>query len=213
LDDDPSTQIAGELIELTLQAAKLAASVDLRELSSRLSAPPYYPEIWPGEHYKFLCALAQLLNPRCVIEIGTGRGLSALAMLQGLGAESLLYTFDTVEWENMKDGVLRESDFADGRLKFSTDDLSDPLLMSVYHSLLSQAELIFIDGPKNRVTETQILKNLETIPFIKPPLVVFDDIRLPNMVALWRSIRYPKFDATSLGHWSGTGLVRLKRAT
>jgi hypothetical protein len=27
------------------------------------------------------------------------------------------------------------------------------------------------------------------------------------MVDLWRRIPYPKLDATSFGHWSGTGLV------
>ena len=39
-------------------------------------------------------------------------------------------------------------------------------------------------------------------------IVVYDDIRLLTMVELWRSFRMPKFDATSLAHWTGTGLVR-----
>ncbi|MBM4318321.1 MAG: methyltransferase, partial [Deltaproteobacteria bacterium] len=39
------------------------------------------------------------------------------------------------------------------------------------------------------------------------PIVVFDDIRLMNMLRIWRNISLPKLDVTSFGHWSGTGLV------
>lgn len=39
------------------------------------------------------------------------------------------------------------------------------------------------------------------------PILVFDDIRAWNMLAIWREIRMPKLDLTSFGHWSGTGLV------
>lgn len=38
---------------------------------------------------------------------------------------------------------------------------------------------------------------------------MLDDIRFLNMWRLWRSIRSPKLDATSFGHWSGSGLVDL----
>ena len=30
------------------------------------------------------------------------------------------------------------------------------------------------------------------------------------MTSLWRSINSPKIDATSFGHWSGTGIVDIK---
>ncbi len=36
---------------------------------------------------------------------------------------------------------------------------------------------------------------------------MFDDIRVWNMLEIWRGIRRPKLDLTSFGHWSGTGLV------
>jgi len=38
--------------------------------------------------------------------------------------------------------------------------------------------------------------------------VLFDDIRLWNMLDIWRSIDFPKLDLTSFGHWSGTGVVQ-----
>jgi hypothetical protein len=36
---------------------------------------------------------------------------------------------------------------------------------------------------------------------------MFDDIRLMNLLSIWRGIQRPKMDITSFGHWSGTGLV------
>src|ERR1700722_671842 len=39
-------------------------------------------------------------------------------------------------------------------------------------------------------------------------ILVIDEIRLMSMVQLWRDLRYPKSDATTLGHWSGIGLVK-----
>ena len=36
---------------------------------------------------------------------------------------------------------------------------------------------------------------------------ILDDIQLINMIDFWRSIRSPKFDATSFGHFSTTGVL------
>ena len=38
-------------------------------------------------------------------------------------------------------------------------------------------------------------------------LLVIDDVRVITMTELWRSFPIAKFDATSFGHWSGTGLA------
>jgi hypothetical protein len=37
--------------------------------------------------------------------------------------------------------------------------------------------------------------------------LVFDDIRIWNMLRIWREIVRPKLDLTSFGHWTGTGIV------
>lgn len=208
LDDDLSAQGSPELIELTLEAAKMAVNIDLSDLSKRMALPPYYAEVWPGEHYRFLSGLVQIIQPKTVIEIGTGTGLSALAMLKFLPEGGRLVTFDTVDWRQLPTSLLNGSDFQDKRLHFASDDLADPLSIAVYHGLLSEAELFFIDASKDGTTEIKLLKNLATIPFKNPPLLVFDDIRLMNMIPIWRAIRQPKLDVTSFGHWSGTGLVR-----
>ena len=215
MDDEPWTQPARhpeilELLKLASNAALRAAETDLSSLSSRLPAGSRYNEVWPGEHYKFLAGLVQVLQPKTIVEIGTGWGLSALSMLKFLPADGKLITFDTVQWNQIPDTVLKESDFEDERLYFSTDDLTDPLLVGVYANPLSKAELIFMDAAKDVNTEISLLKNLETLPFEKPPIMIFDDIRLMNMISIWRGLPYPKLDITSFGHWSGTGLVSFK---
>ena len=213
LDDEPYSQPANqpavaELVGLSIEAASEALKIDLSDLSPRIPEGPKYSEVWPGEHYKLIAALVSILQPKTVIEIGTGSGLSALSLLKFLPRDGKLVTFDKEEWWKVNGTVLRQEDFSDSRFHFSNDDLTDPLLVGVYAGVLSKADLIFIDAAKDVKTEVAILKNLETIPFEKPPLIIFDDIRMMNMISIWRQLPYPKLDITSFGHWSGTGLVR-----
>ena len=56
-------------------------------------------------------------------------------------------------------------------------------------------------------TEKALLNNLAGLTFTNDPIVMFDDIRLLNMIEQWRALPRPKLDLTSFGHWSGTGLV------
>jgi predicted O-methyltransferase YrrM len=213
LDDDPFSQVSAHpeikaLIELVSQAIPLASGIDLSELSSRIPDGPKYNNVWPGEHYKILAAIVSILKPKTIVEIGTGTGLSALSLLKFLPKDGKLITFDTQEWKQVKDTAFIDSDFNDQRLNFSTDNLTDPLMAGVYAGVLAKTDLFFIDAAKDVTTEVALLKNLESIPFEKPPLMIFDDIRLMNMISIWRSLPYPKLDITSFGHWSGTGLVR-----
>jgi len=48
---------------------------------------------------------------------------------------------------------------------------------------------------------------IRSVRFAAPPLIIMDDIRVWNMLAIWRRIDRPKLDLTSFGHWTGTGLV------
>ena len=79
--------------------------------------------------------------------------------------------------------------------------------MRRHAELFRTAEVIFADGPKDGRFEQVLLDRLEEIGLPQRPLVVFDDIRVWNMLAIWRGVRHPKLDITSFGHWSGTGLI------
>jgi predicted O-methyltransferase YrrM len=196
------------LIDLALRAAQEAWHTELPDLSGRVAADGNdFTRIWPGEHYRLLAALVKLLQPKRVIEIGTFRGLSALALKKFLPSAGKITTFDVVPWDSFPNTCLRPEDFEDDRLRQQIGDLSDPAVFEVDRSLIQEAELLFVDGPKDGVFERKLLEHLETVDFHKPLLVVMDDIRFWNMLAIWQDIARPKLDLTSFGHWSGTGLV------
>jgi predicted O-methyltransferase YrrM len=196
------------LIDLALRAANEARQTHLPELSRRVDAASNdFTSIWPGEHYRMLATLVKLLQPKCVIEIGTFRGLSALALKQFLPANGKITTFDIIPWPSVPDTALQFQDFADGRLRQEIADLSDPAMFELHRAAIQETGLLFIDGPKDGNFERKFLRQLETASFQKPLLLVLDDIRFWNMLAIWHEIAHPKLDLTSFGHWSGTGLV------
>ncbi len=197
------------LIDLGLRAANEAWHTTLPELSQRIDAAGNdFSRIWPGEHYRLLAALVKLLQPKRIIEIGTFRGLSALALKKFLPADGKIITFDIVPWDSLPETCLRPEDFDDGRLRQQIGDLSDAAVFELHRGLIQETELLFVDGPKDGVFERKLLQQLETIQFQKPLLLVFDDIRFWNMLAIWQEIARPKLDLTSFGHWSGTGLIQ-----
>ena len=206
LDDEPAKP-SERLLDIALSAAAHARSVSMASVVSRMTHPPYYPDVWPGEHYKLLAGLILAVRPRMVIEVGTSTGLSALAMLTALPQNSHLVTFDLIPWKNFEDTCLRDEDFTNSRITQIIGDVCDPKVMSNHEELFQTADILFIDGPKDGVFEYAFLNRLEELQLKSSPLVVFDDIRLLNMLSLWRQIQKPKLDLTSFGHWTGTGLV------
>lgn len=198
---------SARLIDLALAAAARAQYVQFQTFAGRASPEAPWFETWPGEHYKLLAGLIGALGARRVVEIGTFTGMSALAMLEALPADGRLTTFDIMPWNNFQQTWLNQADFATGRLTQEIADLSALGVIARYKDAFEHADFIFIDGPKDGVTEAKFLAALESLALPGAPIVMFDDIRVLNMVALWRAISRPKLDLTSFGHWSGTGLV------
>jgi predicted O-methyltransferase YrrM len=199
-DDVPPSE---RLLNIALSALQRAATLRLDELDRRgpVEAPP---SRWPGEHYRLLAALVEVMQPRCVVEIGTASGMSALALKHALPQGGQVATFDLIPWQEYPGACLTERDFADGRLVQHVDDLSDPAGMQRHLELLRQAELIFLDAAKDGAMEPRFFANLRRVPFAKPPLLVLDDIRVWTMLKVWRDLPHPKLDVTSFGHWTGT---------
>ena len=206
MDDDPSGP-SQHLMEVSYEAIAFARSVDLSWLSRRMSSPPYYPDVWPGEHYKLLAGLTLASKPKRVVEIGTAQGLGALSMKASLPAGSELITLDVIPWTEFKESALLPSDFVDGSLRQVLGDLSDQRFFASFADTLSGCDLLFVDAPKNVQFERAFLRNLSSIRLPTHALVIFDDIRLWNMLQIWRQMTRPKLDLTSFGHWSGTGIV------
>jgi predicted O-methyltransferase YrrM len=193
------------LMNLLLALITRTRHISLSGLSER--NPPQFLHWWPGDHYRLLAALVQELNPQTVLEIGTFKGLSALAMLCYLPPNAQLTSFDIVPWQKIPGTFLRPPDFASGNFRQIVCDLQDPENCRAHAALLQSAELIFIDGPKDGVFEDRLLDNFTSIGLRPHTLLVFDDIRIWNMLETWLRIQCPKLDVTSIGHYTGTGLV------
>ena len=210
--DDDLSPPSKYLISVALEAIGNAREVSLEDLSARMKNPPYYPNIWPGEHYKLLAGLVLSLKPKVIVEIGTGSGLSALAIKKYLSPESKIATFDLIGWKSYPGSCLQEDDFRDGALVQHLDDLSNPAAILEHRQLLTEAAMILIDAEKDGAMEQRFLDNFKSISFHTNPVIIFDDIRLWNMLKIWRNIVLPKLDLTSFGHWSGTGIIEWNRA-
>jgi predicted O-methyltransferase YrrM len=196
------------LLDLSLRAVQDARDTDLGDLPIRNGHLPdaIYYDICPGEHYRLLHVLARDLAKRNIVEVGTFTGMSSACMLRGMPSTCRLTTFDLAPWHQFRSHLDEES-FKSGRISQVLEDLSDSAVFEKHLDLFSQSEIIFCDAPKDGVFEPKFLANLTRIKPTSSCLLVLDDIRLLNMIDVWRAIRSPKLDLTSFGHWAGTGLV------
>lgn len=204
---DESAMPTPWLLDVCLRSAEEARNANLADVSQRIKDGPDYPGIWPGEHYKLLAGFVKYIKPEVVIEIGTFRGIGTLALARYLPETGMIATFDPVPWDKVATTLLRQSDFSDRFVQFN-DDLSDMRAVEKNAELLRSADIIFIDAAKDGVMERHFIKNLKSLGLKRDAIVIFDDIRLWNMLDIWRSIDFPKLDLTSFGHWSGTGVVQ-----
>lgn len=199
------------LIDLCFEAARHARVEDISDISSRIPNGLRWPDVWPGEHYRFLAGLVKALQPASVVEIGTHQGLSALALAKHLPPAGRVHTYDIVPWDRIRGQTLRVDDIREGRIVPLTADLTRQEEFERHRGILEAAGLIFVDAAKDGLMEKALLDRFETLYFHAPPIVVFDDTRLFNMLGIWSSVSRPKLDATSFGHWSGTGLIDWQR--
>ena len=167
-------------------------------------------------HYLLLTAIAKVTNAEKIAEIGTASGSSLWSWLRSEHVKSIT-TWDIVPLENNKGWFhnkahqewVEKSIKKDNRWIQYVEDLAKPEVWTSRVELLSNAEIIFIDGPHNGAFENIILNYILKLKNEHNILLIFDDIWVSSMVDFWRSIKLPKLDATSVGHQSGTGLALL----
>lgn len=206
MDDEP-TRPSRRLIDLAVEAIAAARELRLDALYARTRSQVDLINLWPGEQHRLLAALVRVAQPKRIVEIGTGAGGSTLAMKEGLPREGKVVTFDVVPWQQAPEGVLRAEDFEDGRLMQYTDDVTYQEGLDRHREVFQEADLIFLDAAKDGSMEARLVNMFRVFPFRAAPLLVFDDIRVWNMLRIWRSLPWPKLDLTSFGHWTGTGLA------
>jgi predicted O-methyltransferase YrrM len=204
-DDARPSELLLDISLRAIQEARQTGLGDLPALNKQLPDALYY-DVYPGEHYRLLHVLARNLGKRNIVEIGTFTGMSSACMLRGMPESCTLTTFDLVPWREVR-SHLDEKSFALGRITQILEDLSNPAVFEKHMNLFARSEMIFCDAPKDGVFEPEFLSNLARIQPTSACLLILDDIRLLNMIDVWRAIKSPKLDLTSFGHWAGTGLV------
>lgn len=204
--DDLVPRPSEHLLDVAVAAIQRTRKVDTSALEARCATleDKTYVRTWPGEHYRLLPGLCEVLKPEVAVEIGTFTGLGALALAQVCPR---VVTFDLLPWESFGTTALREADFTGTGVEQRLGDLSDPSIFAGERDLLAQADLIFVDGPKDGRFEPAFLQLLLPVVRETGAFLVFDDIRVVPMVRFWRELDMPKLDLTSFGHWSGTGLA------
>lgn len=217
---DAPEAVPARLLDLALRAAELVPSIDLPVIHERMLARREEPEMrealdsgfrplsWPGEHYRLLAALVRITKATNVVEIGTHWGLGTLALAAALPEGGRVTSYDILPWDSSPAAVLVREDFERGVVQV-LGDLSEPAFFESQRAVLENADLIFMDAAKDGVMERVFLRAFATCRFTRPTLLVVDDIRLWNMLDIWDEISLPKLDITSLGHYTGTGLVEL----
>lgn len=161
----------------------------------------------PGEHYRYLAAICKVKQPKTIIEIGTGSGISTKVFYEFSNAK--IYSFDIFDI-TLENSYLSEDEFNSNKLDLINENLIEKEVFHKYKKIIENADLIFLDASKSGILEDKLLKNFSTITFKSDStLLVIDDIKFLTMFKVWEKIKSEKFDASSLAHWSGTGLVNI----
>jgi hypothetical protein len=167
----------------------------LAKVAARAGDDRYFnlPE---GEHYKLLAYISDKLPEGKIIgDIGTYKGFSALAL--SYNEKVFVFSFDVES--NVAPGV-RSMPNVEYRL--------GPV--NNYLDALVGCEIIFIDINHTGVDEKIIYDDLLAKGYAG--YILFDDIHLnESMETFWKNIEEPKADITDIGHFSGTGIVAIKR--
>jgi len=151
----------------------------------------------PGdEHYKLLAYYSTQFNDSILLDIGTYKGCSALAL--SYNPTNQVKSFD------IRDGLRNISGCPDN-VEFIIDDIVD----NKYTSLILESKFIILDTDHLGPYEHRFYNHLKDIGYIG--ILLLDDIKLnAEMIEFWNSITNEKYDISNIGHFSGTGLVIFK---
>lgn len=198
--------VSNKFFQLLMSAFQYAQRNEIFSINSELPDSIFY-NVFPGEHYRLLKGMVSATRATKVVEIGTFTGMGSFALMQGFeGRPGNLTTYDLVPLREFK-SHLTDAFVTSNHFEQRIVDLAVKESFEQELDRLSSADIIFLDGPKDGKFEYTLLQHLTRLRGTDSRMLVIDDIRFLNMTALWRSIKSEKFDCTSFGHWSGTGVV------
>ena len=154
------------------------------------------------QHYRLLMHLSNQFDNVDIFDIGTHRGSSALALSHN--KKNRVYSFDI---ENRPKNYTNKPE----NVEFIQYDLFDfnNNSISLWKDKILNSPLIFLDiDPHDGILEYNFYQFL--LEHNYGGLLILDDINyFEGMRIMWSKITSDKLDLTTLGHWSGTGLVNI----
>jgi hypothetical protein len=185
---------------------------DIQSIPFDETHSPYFQEMndeWffknPGlEHYRLLSYLSKQFSNATLLDIGTSRGSSALAL--SYNKSNTIHTFD------IEKCILNPKLQSLSNVHYHYDNLFNDTTFLSYKQLILSSPLLFLDiSPHNGHMELEFYKALKFIGY--SGLLVCDDIHhFEGMRKFWFEIPIEeKFDLTRYGHWSGTGLISFNK--
>jgi len=152
------------------------------------------------EHYRLLSYFSTLFNGVNIIDIGTHRGSSALAL--SYNPTNTIHTFDIVD--NVRPSIKNTEN-----IKFHYDNLFEKEGREKWTNFILSCPFIFLDvDPHNGHMEIDFMSFIKEINYTG--FVICDDVWYFKEMRdhFWYKIedKY-RYDLTEFGHWSGTGVI------
>lgn len=174
-------------------------SIDLSEIASYIIEDQFrgYFLDNPGkEHYKLLAHFSTRYQNTTLLDIGTYKGCSSLAMSYNLNNQ--VKSFDIHP-------NLRRLNGNPKNIEYIIGDITD----SQFVDTLLSSPFILLDTDHDGPFEYKFYEHLKSIKW--NGTLMLDDISLNNpMRDFWSEIVEEKYDLSHYGHHSGTGLVIFK---
>lgn len=182
--------ILKNILSVTKEALNLIDFAPYADMAKNLDTPQHWFFLEAGaEHYRLLAYISSLFQSQTLLDIGTYLGDSALALsYNGLNR---VISFDVAK--QSKNIFVKNIDFRIGNVMD-------------YHGIIMRSPFILLDTFHNGDFEAEFVDNLNKIKY--KGLVMFDDLYFNEaMTKFWEDLPNEKYDLTSIGHHSGTGLA------
>jgi hypothetical protein len=141
------------------------------------------------EHYRLLSYISTLYNNVKLFDVGTNACRSALSL--SYNTNNKIKSYDVIQILD-KNPIIENVEYILGD---STEDND-----------LYDSPFVFLDVNHDGIYENIFYNKLKELNW--KGILLLDDIHLnEEMKTFWNNIEYQKHDITSIGHWSGTGIV------
>ena len=171
--------------------------IDLNKLSNSIlesEFKQYFLDKSGKEHYRLLAYLSTLYSNKPILDIGTYKGCSSLAL--SYNSSNTIYSFDIGNYRAIKD--------VPNNISYIIGNILD----NSYNDTILNSPLILLDTHHTGEFERLFFNHLLKLNW--KGWLILDDIYLNDeMVDFWNSIDKNKRDISHIGHFSGTGVVIL----